>query len=42
MRGGGRSQDRTCLSLQFGQMQGDFAEMQGDAILQGRKALFVQ
>ena len=31
LRGGGRSPDRTSLSLQFWEMQGDFAEMQGNA-----------
>jgi hypothetical protein len=31
LRGGGCSLLRTCLSLQFGEMQGDFDEMQGRA-----------
>jgi hypothetical protein len=31
VRGGGCSPDRTSLSLQFWEMQGDFAEMQGNA-----------
>ena len=31
VRGGGCSLLRTCLSLQFGEMQGDFGELQGRA-----------
>jgi hypothetical protein len=30
LRGGGRSRYRTCLSLHFWEMQGDFDKMQGD------------